>query len=447
MENNEINNNVEVPKDIKKNNKKGLIIIIAAIILIIGGVLLILLLPGKDSGAGNTEKDEKLKPLPLPEVTGGERGQLGIDKNINESNIDEYLNRSDSVYRDMRMLDDPAQYENIGGDRFLSGYVKGFEIVSLPYLIPVEGLPEVVGNTYSGKTLFSVDENGNYIPNYEESLSIIEELFPKDKVIFLMCGGGGYAGMTKAFLVSLGWDETKIYNIGGYWYYDGENDVKVPKVNGEYDFSGVPYHEIKFDELKEKEGDVIVSPQTPTPTPTATVTQEPTSNVKIYLDDKYYGSYEGGIDKGIESLSLFSYKDRYTALAGTDEGVELEKEIDNVAAEYGNKINQMLDNKESFVILVNASDFCASYTSDSVTLETNIIELARENNFYFYNIGLKIYKNTRLYQQVKYAPSVIIINKGEILAYTDAESDADLKLSKSREEFNNWFTSHVYLNK
>ena len=29
-----------------------------------------------------------------------------------------------------------------------------------------------------------------------------------------MCGGGGYAGMTKKLLVSLGWDENKIYNVG-----------------------------------------------------------------------------------------------------------------------------------------------------------------------------------------------------------------------------------------
>ena len=34
--------------------------------------------------------------IPLLEVTGGERRKLGIDKNINETNIDEYLNRPDA---------------------------------------------------------------------------------------------------------------------------------------------------------------------------------------------------------------------------------------------------------------------------------------------------------------------------------------------------------------
>ena len=177
--------------------------------------------------------------LPKPELSEGERGALGIDK---------YLNRSDSVYMDMRMLKDPGNYEAIGGDSYLSGFIKGFSVLPLPYLIPVTGLPEAVGNTYQGKTLFSL-QDGKYTPNYEESMKIIEYFFPKDKNIFLMCGAGGYAGMTKNLLVSLGWDENKIYDIGGYWYYDGTNNVKVKNDNGDYDFWKVNYHDIDFSKL------------------------------------------------------------------------------------------------------------------------------------------------------------------------------------------------------
>ena len=196
----------------------------------------------------------KLSSLPKPEITGGERGQLGIDKNINEETIDNYLNRSDSVYRDMRMLKDPGNYEAIGGDSYLSGFIKGFEIVPYPYLTRVEGLPEEVGESYVGKTLFTKDENGNFKENYEESLSILEYLFPKDKNIFLICGGGGYAGMTKNLLVSLGWDANKIYNVGGYWFYNGKNNVKVKReVNDsiKYDFYKTLYHDIDFNNLTE----------------------------------------------------------------------------------------------------------------------------------------------------------------------------------------------------
>ena len=199
----------------------------------------------------NKKEDEiKLKELPKPEVTGGERGMLGIDKNINEETIDDYLGREDAVYRDMRMLKDPGNYEAIGGDSYLSGYVKGFEVVPYPYLTEVKGLPEEVGKSYTGKTLFKQNEDGTYTPNYEESLAYLEMYFPKDKVIFLMCGGGGYAGMTKNLLVSLGWDENKIYDVGGYWFYNGKNNVQV-KNGDKYDFWKVTYHDIDFKSLTE----------------------------------------------------------------------------------------------------------------------------------------------------------------------------------------------------
>ena len=205
-------------------------------------------------------KDEKAKEnpnsLPKPEVTDGLRGELGIDKNINEKTIDKYLGREDSVYRDVRMLDDPGNYEALDGDSKLSGFIKGFEVISLPYIIPVSGLPEAVGNTYIGDTLFSINEEGKYVANYEESMKILEYIFPKDKNIFIMCGGGGYAGMMKKLLVSLGWDENKIYNIGGYWYYEGNNNVSVKRtIDGEdsYDFWKVLYHDIDFSKLHKLE--------------------------------------------------------------------------------------------------------------------------------------------------------------------------------------------------
>lgn len=186
--------------------------------------------------------------MPKPELEEGMRGMLGIDKNINDKNIDDYLGRDDAVYYDMRMLIDKATYENIGGDSYLSGFIKGFEVIPYPYVAPVKDLPKEVGKGYDGKTLFRVDKDGNYIANYEESMKVLEYFFPKDKYIFLMCGGGGYAGMMKEVLVSLGWDKDKIYNVGGYWYYEGENNIVV-KNNDKYDFWKIPYHDIDFSTL------------------------------------------------------------------------------------------------------------------------------------------------------------------------------------------------------
>lgn len=212
-------------------------IIIGSLLLLIGIVI------------GLIVPNNQLSKLPKPSQTGGERGKLGIDKNINEKTIDKYLNREDSVYRDMRMLKDPGNYEAIGGDSYLSGLIEGFEVVPYPLLTEVKGLPKEVGDSYKGKTLFT-EKNGKYTANYKESIKYLEYYFPKNKNIFLMCGGGGYAGMTKNLLVSLGWNKNKIYNVGGYWNYNGKHNIKI-KNGKNYDFWKVNYHDINFDELTE----------------------------------------------------------------------------------------------------------------------------------------------------------------------------------------------------
>ena len=222
--------------------KNKLIYVLLTIILLSVGLNIYILVNRKTS---------KVTNLPKPELSEGLRGTFGIDKNINEKTIDIYLNRPDTVYRDMRMLKDPGNYEAIGGDSYLSGFIKGFEVVPYPYLVNVTSLPEEVGKTYEGNTLFTL-KDGKYIANYNESLSILEYLFPKDKNIFLMCGAGGYAGSTKEMLVALGWDENKIYNIGGYWYYNGNNNVEVKRTTNKktyYDFYKINYHNIDFTNL------------------------------------------------------------------------------------------------------------------------------------------------------------------------------------------------------
>ena len=224
--------------------KKSIIMLVVSVLIIITIIVCAFVF---------NDKENDLQSLPKPEVTEGVRGEFGIDKNINEETIDNYLNRKDSVYRDMRMLKDPGNYEAIGGDAYLSGFVKGFEVVPYPYLVNVSGLPKEVGETYTGKTLFT-EKDGEYTANYEESMDILEYLFPKDKNIFLMCGGGGYAGMTKTMLVKLGWNENKIYNVGGYWYYEGNNNIEVKTTKYgkiSYDFWKIAYHDIDFSLLHE----------------------------------------------------------------------------------------------------------------------------------------------------------------------------------------------------
>lgn len=166
----------------------------------------------------------------LPVATVDAESQFGVDKNINIETIDNYLGREDTVYRDMRLLFDPADYAAIGGDADLSATIKGFKVTPFPYIGTLQALP--VGGAYDGECLYTIEwnEDGTVksaTPNYEESEMVLRELFPKDKNIFLMCGGGGYAGMMRTLLIYLGWDETKVYNVGGAWQYEGENKQEL----------------------------------------------------------------------------------------------------------------------------------------------------------------------------------------------------------------------------
>lgn len=167
---------------------------------------------------------------PLPAAEPNMDTQFGVDKNINVDTIDDWLNRDDVVYRDVRMLFDTADYAAIGGDADLTHTIEGFKIVPYPYIATLQTLP--VSGAYSGDCLFTViwGDDGAVVsaePNYDESTMILEELFPKDKAIFLMCGGGGYSGMMKSLLIFLGWDSTKLYNIGGDWSYKGTHSQEL----------------------------------------------------------------------------------------------------------------------------------------------------------------------------------------------------------------------------
>jgi len=156
---------------------------------------------------------------PLPPSSPDPASEFGIDLNINMSTIDKYLNRSDVAYRDMRLFIDPQSAEPR-----LEDALEGFKIVSYPY---IASLPELsFSGDYRGEKLVTLEfgEGGTILSasfDYFESRMVLNDLFPKNKPIFLVCGGGGYSMMTKRLLVHLGWDEGKLYNIGGMRSYRG----------------------------------------------------------------------------------------------------------------------------------------------------------------------------------------------------------------------------------
>lgn len=172
---------------------------------------------------------DSLPPLPLPDPD--PESPFGVDCAVNVDNVDEYLLRPDVTYRDCRMLFDPADWWAMDGNPDLSSVLEGFKVVPYPYLGTLPALP--MDGAYDGETLYKVtwDDSGSQIlaaePAYEESRQVLDDLYPKGTPIFLVCGGGGYAGFTKKLLAFLGWDESLLYNLGGMWDYRGERLVHI----------------------------------------------------------------------------------------------------------------------------------------------------------------------------------------------------------------------------
>ena len=174
---------------------------------------------------------ETLAPLPPPESDGG---PFGVDANINIHTIDDFLNRPDVAYFDVRMFYDPADYEAIGGISRITKTLPGYRIVPLPYIASLSALP--VEGAYDGPRLFEVEwgetrgEVLNIKANFRESDLILSEIFPKDKPIFLMCGGAGYTSLLRGLLIHKGYDSNLIYHTGGMWHYEGTKalDLTIP---------------------------------------------------------------------------------------------------------------------------------------------------------------------------------------------------------------------------
>ena len=148
---------------------------------------------------------------------------------ITNENLKQYLGRSDVVYIDIREFED-----------YSKKHLRNFECIPYRALIfnanahKDSSLPQLYGGT--------TDEP---VPVYKESDEILAALFPKNKVIFLMCQGGGRVGNLMKILSARGWDMSKVYNIGGMGNYAGpayrDITMDTPEVTltCTYDFTGL----------------------------------------------------------------------------------------------------------------------------------------------------------------------------------------------------------------
>ena len=148
---------------------------------------------------------------------------------INSENLRQYLGRTDVKYIDLRDYSDYAKK-----------HLRNFECI--PYFALIfnanahtdAALPQLYGG--------SVTEP---VPVYAESDELLEALFPRNQILFLMCQSGGRVSQLMTLLKARGWDMTKVYNIGGMAQYAGAEyrdivtDTPEITISATYTFEGL----------------------------------------------------------------------------------------------------------------------------------------------------------------------------------------------------------------
>lgn len=123
------------------------------------------------------------------------------------------------------------------------------------------------------------------------------------------------------------------------------------------------------------------------------------------------------------------------------------KERIYLSSEYYNKGEFLevdnLDNlSDKTYIVFTYNNFC----NMSVPCEKIFESFMEKYSIDFLKISFENFKNSPFYNEVKYAPSVIIINNEKIISYLDANKDDDLQKYQDEKEFEKWLNNYIYFN-
>ncbi len=183
----------------------------------------------EDDDADATETTQA-GDLPAPLVDeNDEAPYAATNSSITVDNLDEYLNRDDVVYIDIRDYED-----------YTKKHFKNFEVIPyFGYIFNEEANtnPEMI-QLYGGTPEEPVEV-------YEQSDSLLNAMFPQDETLFIMCEKGGRVTQLMQILDARGYDMSKIYNVGGVGQYtDAKYDEYLTDtyeftVEGNYGIEGL----------------------------------------------------------------------------------------------------------------------------------------------------------------------------------------------------------------
>ena len=101
------------------------------------------------------------------------------------------------------------------------------------------------------------------------------------------------------------------------------------------------------------------------------------------------------------------------------------------------------DYSNTTYLLFTYNNFC----SLPISCEKIFKSFANDYKIDFLSMPFSEFKNTYLYDTVKYAPSVLIVENNKIIAYLDANKDDDLEKYQDVNKFKDWINNYINISK
>lgn len=92
-------------------------------------------------------------------------------------------------------------------------------------------------------------------------------------------------------------------------------------------------------------------------------------------------------------------------------------------------------------VLFTYNNYCAL----SIPCDEIFQEFMTKNNVSFLSMKYDEFKNTKLHEKVRFAPSVIIVKNWKIVDYLDSENDNDVDLYQDVDKFGKRFEKYVLM--
>lgn len=146
----------------------------------------------------------------------------------------------------------------------------------------------------------------------------------------------------------------------------------------------------------------------------------------------------------IASLILVSLTSLVFLIINNDKKIEkfyLEDEYynsDGLTQVTKENVEKLLEDKKSFILFAD-TNFCTL----GVPCKDVFKEASETKNLNILQFSFNELKETKLYDKIKYGPTVIIIKEGKVVDYLDANSEEHSTLYQNTDMFYEWLTKYI----